>query len=632
MSMPIVNNAPTENFTPEEVAWAQQNVPPRPSDQDFTPEEIQWAKQAIPDTPSEQIQPQATQQQPTTQPLGLIDSVTQGLNDFTTASAAEAGSLGAGVLANAGKLIGNQTLASFANDQSRLDNIVANAREQSPIMGAIGKWGTDLIGGAALPASSIAQGALSGAAMGLATSTGNDTMWKVGADALLGAGAAGVVKGVSALAPPVSRMLTAGKLWMTDPNTLTNKVLNTALADAGGDINKVTPLALAQQIQGVENKAYASQQLLYKARDAQAAIEGATVGRTNLTNAANDLVSQITTGATDDVIAAYGQARRLLGRDVPLPMDDNTINAVMSFGNSKDEAMNIIQNSQLQASKQIVKNTGGAFDAQLPFSSKDLSFQDAQKQISQLGKNANQAGVTGNLTTQAQLLGLKDALQQDINQSATVSDKLLNLHQVASDYTRDIYKPIANLDVDKAIAARYTDNKLMGTMANKVLDNPPAMVALNQVDPNMHAITVAANVNNLANNATDNVTGKINLRKFSTTLANEVANNKAAYGSSTDDLLNVSKALSVAGGLPQSLNTLKAITKPYFLYGASKLLNNPAVSDLLKTSGALEDYPASSMAKLVNNKITKAFTNAVGDIPTRLLPAFGASAVNTLTQ
>ncbi len=583
---------------PQQMPQQQLQVPqgqqaPQSQAQMFSPQQLASVGYRAPQVT--QSQGLAVPSQPQQAPPGLIPQVTQGLNDLTTASVGELGSLGAGAIANTGKLIGNPAMASYAADQNHLDNVVANARAQSPIMGGIGKIGTDVVAGglSTVPAAAVAgsigapaavtglvTGAISGAIAGLATSTGSGTGVKIGVDSLLGAAGMGAAQGIGALAPTAQRILTAGKLWLTDPNTLASKVLTTTLGDAGGDISKLTPLALGEHLQGLETQAKATQQVLYAARNAQAEAEGATVTRDTLASTVANYGQLIQRGAIPEVKTAAQVGKGLLG---------------------------------------IMPNA-------------PLSFSDTQDMVSSLGAKIKSANNQGNAVLAQTLQPLKDALETDMDQSATVSPKLLDLQQSAANYTRDIYKPIQNLDIDKAVVNKYTDAKLLGTMANKVLDNPQAVNALNTVDPNTQAMAITANINNIMRASTDGVTGKINLGQFSNKLGVELRDNGAAYGGAADGLLNAAKALSVAGGAPSTLGQARTITKPLFLYGASKLLANPAVSDLLDRAQSLNQYPNSFMAKAVNSNIAKAFGNAVSDISQRLIPAFATAATNTITQ
>ncbi len=523
------------------------------------------------------------------------------LADAGNAIVGELGSIGGSIIKNVGKISGNKSVTDFGESrQSMGDYLVNAARQSSPITTEVAKLGVDTAGALASTGASLPGLIAGGATAALASSNADNPTPDVLTGGALGAATGVAGKALSTLAPVAKKVLSGLQLNLRDPSQIADNALNVVLNKVGGNITDATPKDLALAIQKTESSAKATKNALYSARDAQAASEGVTVSRTNLQNAVQALQSSVQAGATKDTRAAATEGAKLLGNNA------------------------------------------------------DLSFSDAQKLVSSIGQSANSASASGNLARAAQLGSMRDALLQDINNSAA-SPALKATQGAANNYYANVYRPIRDLQVDKILADKVTQDQFLAKFANKVIDSPRAVQALGTADEQVAKMAIVSNVNAIKAASVNGVTGAFDLTKFSNALGNEIKNNGPAYGEQAGKLQALAQVLQASvqahagvsasqgtkllqvasgiggylvGGLP-GLASAAVINKAGFLYSAGKLINNPAAQELLQQAVNLQKYPNADIIPLVHDKILKLFTNQLSNIPKRLAPAFGVSLLTS---
>lgn len=541
---------------------------------------------------------------------GAIDQITKGLNDMTTASVAETGSLGAGVLANVGKLIGNDTLKSFSKDQARLDNIVSQARQSSPVAGAIGKIGTDAGLGLAATGPSVAGLAAGGALSGLASNTGDSPASAVIGGGILGAGLGLAGKVLSSAPAALGSTVTGGRTAMavaSNPDDFANSVISSAIDKAGG--KDISPAGLIQGMRDQWKNMDNVKDVLYSARDsaAQAANGGAgvTVDRSGLSNILDSLKSTSAQTSSPQVKAAIGTIQDVLQNAGPVP------------------------------------------------------YTIAQTGMSNLGKEAASADRAGNNITSALLRQASDALDGDIGKSLPDNSVVSQLHDNATQFMKNIYYPMKDAQLDTAVADRASETKFLANLTKQSVDpsGPNAYSAMASMDPSFQRQLIGAHINAIKDAVTQD--GQhLDMQKFANSLNKTVnqyssSDGSNAFGAAVTPMRTLANVLSAAnttqkgggmgiGGLAQSAlgGTIgfhaggpvgaiagaaagQLIAKTPFLYAAGKMLNNPAAMDLLHSADQLSSYPKADMTRVVSGKVIQSFNNQFGDIPKRLMPAFG---------
>jgi hypothetical protein len=589
-------------FTPEELAAVgytdtadTSSNPAQSSQGPFTPEELASVGY---------MHPTAQEQVPI--PNQESNSALQEARDASRAIIGEIGSLGAGTIENVGKLVGSQGLQDFGAERRAMgDQMVSGARESSPIAGGIGKYGTDIAGILATTPSSIAGMAAGGALAGLSTSAETNPVRDILEGAVLGAAIGTGAKAVGAAfkSKTVGNIIAGAKTrWQTftDKESFIDSVTEAALKAKGGDASKVTPIDLLRKIDAGMGELKGLKGDFYTARNLEAEARGIRVDRSGLSEAIQKLKAQTTDSSSSAINAAIKEGEMIL-----------------SVG-------------------------------------KPVSFGVAESGISELTSAARTAERAGNPKLQAHLLGLATALGNDIEKAAVGNKNVLDLHAVAKGFFRDVYKPIADLNVEKVIAEKVTDRAYLQSFVNRsILNSPRTAAALKTADIGYKDAIVAANINALKEAATTagSEGSKINLETFSRALDTQLKKFGEAYGTASKDMITLSDVLRGAveagkgenfssifkltsvvagiggvlvGGIPGAAATVIAAKTP-FLYSAGKLLNNKSAQELLKSARQLQQYPNSTLYQEVSDRIGKNFMSQFKDIPMRLAPAFGVS-------
>ncbi len=543
-----------------------------------------------------------------------IGQVTKGLNDMTTASVAEAGSLGAGVLSNVGKLIGNDYLKSFSADQQRLDQIVSNSRQSSPVAGALGKYGTDIAGALGVTGSSVAGLAAGGAAAGLATNTSNNPGTAVVGGAILGAGLGMAGKALSTIPEALGNVARGGRTAMaaaSNPEEFSKNVISAAIEKAGG--KDITPAGLIKGMNAQWANMDKVKDVLYAARDAAAEDanggKGISVSREGLSNTLNELNKSSLLTTSPQIKSAILTIKDALQTGVDVP------------------------------------------------------YNIAQQGISNLGKEAASADRAGNTITSSILRQAQDSLNSDIGRALPQGTVISQLHDNATQFMRNIYYPMKDADLTKVVADHASEVKFLSGLTAQSLDNsgPTSYSAMSSMDPTFKAQLIGAHINAIKDSVTQDGS-HLDMQKFANSLNKTLKEYSSTDGSNAlgaavapmRTLANVMSSANMAQkgggigltGLSQSAAGAVAggmaggpigavggaiggqlVSKTPFLYAAGKMLNNPASMDLLHSAGALEAYPKSDMARILGERIIQSFTNQLNDIPLKLMPAFGISKI-----
>lgn len=532
------------------------------------------------------------------------------LLDGIIAAGHEIGSLASGVVKTVGKVTGSQTLTDLGGlNQAVSDKTVEQARASSPIAGAIGKYSADTATAlASTPASStflggLAAGAVGGGLTAAATGQGEGTDVSKGAvagSAIMAAFGVGGKLFQKVLAPIVQ----GTGMLLKNSDDLVNNVMQAAISKGGEDITKVTPKSFLDQVQQATVSAKATKNALYNARDEYAQGIGAKVTRTGLA----------------DVMASMGDA---------LP----------AGATATDKALYI-------ASKRAVGDGS------------DISFSKAQTLVSSLGGEANTATRAGDAAKASGLMQIRDTLLNDIKNS-TSDSQLEALHGAATNYYRDVYRPVADLKVQKQLVDKYTQDVFVNKLANKVLDNPTAMGSLQTINPDLKNQAIAASVNAIKESST--LDGHLDLRKFGSVLGKEINQNSGAYGSAASDLATYANILSskaaseqlipkgmitkmglvgagiggfLVGGLG-GLGGLAVADKAWFMHAAGELIDNPAARQLLSSAKTLQQQGNTAMLEKVGDKLMQTTSNITNRIPegmSRFMHSVPVAGASRMTQ
>lgn len=578
------------------------------------------------------VAPQASAPPPQAAPnpddsvLGRVDQMTNGLNAFRTASMAEAGSLGAGVIANVGKIVGSDYLKSFDVDRGSLDNTVDAVRETNPVAGALGKYGTDALGALATTGSGILGMAAGGAAAGLATSTSDSPAFSAAAGAAMGGVGGAALKGLGAGASALGNVIQGTRLAgaVSNINEFADKVIGKTIQQAGGkDVNISTLLSGIKD--EFDNHMTPIKDSLYAARDAAAdsANNGAgiTVDRSPFSSAITNLQDEATRSTSPQLNSAISTAKDVLGDGSNIP------------------------------------------------------FSTAQSGVSRLKSEAAAAAMGGRSVESATLMGLSKIAEDSISNSVPPGSQVAALHNAATEYAKNVYYPIKNSNIEDAVLDRATETKYLGNILKGNLapaGTPTVSAAMTRTspgnvaaDPDFQAKVLGAHINAIKDAVTPEG-GNIDPLKFSNSLQKSMktfstTNGSSAFNDSVQPMVtlaNVMGAAAVAGkaglnkgmglgslvatglaggagaalgGAPGAIAGAAAgqlLPKTPFLYSAGKMMSNPAVMALLHDSQALSRYPNADMTRTVANKIVESYHNQFNDVPTRLLPSFGISQLD----
>lgn len=579
-------------------------------------------QQQAPAAPQQQQMPQQAPQQQAPQPPSVqdqinnkIDTATNALNAFRTSSMAEAGSLGAGVIANVGKIVGSDYLKSFDVDRGSLDNTVEAVRAENPIAGSIGKYAADTVGAlAATPSAGIGGLAVGGALGALATTNSDNPALQTALGAAGGAVGGTVLKGIGQGLKAGYNALQGARLAsaVSTSDQFANKVISSAIDAAGGkNVN------LADTIAGIknefDNQMTPMKDALYQARDDAASQanggQGITVDRSGFASALSKIQDAATQTTSPQINSAIKTGMDVLG-------DGNKV----------------------------------------PFSV-------AQNGINNLRSEAYSAASQNNNAQSTVLMGLANVAENDLTKSIPEGSNVAQLHDAATDYARNVYYPIKNSNIDDVVAGRATETKYLASMLQGNLNpgTPSVSSAMSAADPEFQAKLIGSHINAIKD-ATTPAGDSLDLSKFSNSLSKSIntfssTNGTSAFKDSVQPMVtlaNVMKAASVAGkggnfGLTQLASAGASagagaamggpvgaiagglagavVPKLPFMYAAGKMINNPAAMSLLHDAGQLSRYPNADMTKVVGDKLVELYHNQLNDIPTRLLSSFGLSDV-----
>lgn len=606
--MPQANFAPMGPTQARTVAYDPMTAPP-------TPEELALT---APPTPDELkavgYNPPSIMKSSDVQ--GKSPMVLQTLKDMGTAVVGEAGSLGAGLLANAGKILGNDYLKGFSSDQDKFDQQVLQAKSSSPIAAEVAKLGTDVGGallggevGAGVKAIAGAAGGAgilgtlaSGASQGALASLATNKSDSAGESAALGAAGGAILMGVgSAVGQGLSAAKTAlmGRIVGKAPDEVADKVISSMIGDMSSkEASNITPEDILSNMKSTRDAAKEAMSANYASRDALAAEandgKGIMVDRSGLSSYIDQLKSIANTSSSPQIDSAMSTAERVLQNGAP------------------------------------------------------VSFKIAQQGVSNLGSEAYEADRLGQSAKSSILMNLKDALEKDIGSASAQNPEVLTAHLNATNFARDTYYPLANAQLDKIALDKASELKFVtGLMKQSLGDGSSAYSTMASQDPQFAGKVIGANINALKDAATRD--GEhINLGQFVNSLNKSATNMPAAYADHLEPvrtLANILNATKTAqgGGLSSTLGQGAAgsagailgatqgyqhgglpgaivggisgagagyeLAKTPFLYAAGKMISNDSSMQLLKNAGLMAKSNNPAMTALVNSKVAQLFSN-----------------------
>lgn len=503
---------------------------------------------------------------------------------------AEINDIFGGAVENLGKLTGNQSIQDWAQPNVQAGkNWMAAAKDINPTAALVGKGAVDTASIVALPGSTIPRIALSGAAVGLATSD-EDNAPDILIDGIKGAaissGVAAVInkgaqmvaaggRAAAEMSKPVAAIAKNFDIVMKNADDFSRNALDTVLKKHGGDLLNSSPEDVVSAIAATQAKVKGQANDLYAFRDALAKSENAMVSKNNLKAIQDELVSSISGGATKETKAALAQVKSIVGSGTP------------------------------------------------------IDFSKAQSLLSDIGKSTNKAVVSGDSAMAFQLGKVKDAILKDIDESATVSKDLLQANKFANEFYRDVYTPVKDLKVMDAMVGKIEDTKYIQQLLKRASSKPMVMRGIEQLDSETKMALIGAHQNALMASKIAE-TGEMNVSAYANALDASIKQNKGLLKGmdileDMQSLANVIGAKAAIGkapnvGLPGVAGVAAAVgtanpaalaiglMRPgQYLYAAGKMLNNKAAQDLLRTMKGMKAYPDSAVSKMTSNKIIDIF-------------------------
>lgn len=518
----------------------------------------------------------------------LANSIAAGAGGFY----AEASDLVGTGVKNIGKLLGSEGLQEFAKPTLELgEQVRKRAEELSPTGASIGKFGADVLGAVALPGATIPKLALSGAAAGLASSREESVggiLTDTAKTALLAGSIGGAIslgtkfvsaggRGAAKIGSSLASVVNNSKTLLTNTDDYARAALDSTLKKSGGDISKATPEQVVSSINTLQSGLKKQATDLYKLRDSLASAKGVQVNKANVSKLYTDLQADIATGSTPEMRNALGTVKGILG----------TADSPISF--EKAESLR----------------------SKLSGTIKSAASQQKGSLALELGK-------------------VRDALDADIALSARGSEDVLTAHKAATDFYRESYSPIKNLNMQNQIMNKVTEDQFVANLVKGLGKKSKETSGFASLPDDIKKQIVGTH--QLALREASEVSGSLDLARYSAAIDKSLKANPVLYRA-TDTLENMrtladvimakqtlgkgtgglSKSVAIGAGFGAMANPgfllAAAVPPAYYLHAAGKLINNPAAKNLLRAMRGLEAYPDSAMAKATSDKISQLFSN-----------------------
>jgi hypothetical protein len=466
---------------------------------------------------------------------------------------------------------------------------------------------TGLTGAAIRTGQNAGYGAVAGGLFNDDTTAGASIGAKLGT--ALGLASEVLPPAIKAVGSGISNIYRGTKLLFNNPDELANAATSVTLNKVGGDFSKATPEDFANAGMKLYNNIKQQKDELYAARDALAAKEGVKI------KIEPSIANDINFYAKSPEFTKTNVGQRILGK---------------------------IEDEQ------------------------PLSYPDAQKLVSFIGKNKNDAFRRGNGTLGNELSNLNNRLLEAID-NGPGSEALKQSHQVATDFYKNNYKPIADMDIKNTLMNKYTDEKFMFDFVRALGSKVPARKALEQMPDEIKQTLVAAHTNALKDAAINADSNLINIQKYAQSLSNNLKNVPELYGQQLQDMQTLASVLSARGmaskvmptdhGIGQTLMVNAAVggasslvasagfgqdpvkgaliglgvytlPKTRFLFAAGRMINNPAAKNLLQQAARVSEKTDPRVKQIIFDKVNKSFNNQFHSIPASLMPAFEENQQN----